>query len=194
MNALEAIRRNLEDELHRRHAAGADYARLAREADLPLDLVREMVGRATDRYLGPRRERDRRARRPTEIETYESRDLRLARRRMGNPPWSATEVRKRLDIFVDTAGQSSAGRDCPICLRRFTGRADRATCSDHCRDLARRVRHADPTIEASLRMLFHPPACAGCGERLWAKRPDARHHGPACVKRRQRATVAAVTP
>jgi hypothetical protein len=44
----------------------------------------------------------------------------------------------------------------------------------------------DPTLEASIRMLFDPPDCAGCGEPLWGKRPDAKQHGPACIQRRRR--------
>lgn len=195
MKSTEGIVRQLEDDLQRRASSGTEYATLAQELagllgwPAPTSGVVKMVHRSDDRRAGPRRERDRRVRRQTEIETYESRDLRLADRRMTNPPWLAAEVRKRLDVSVDTAGQSTAGRDCPVCLRRFSARADRATCSDHCRDLARRIRQADPTAEASLRMLFEPPACAGCGEPLWAKRPDAKQHGPACVKRRQRSAA-----
>jgi len=192
MNSTEAARRNLEDELHRRVAAGGEFAELAVETGLPVETVVMMVSRAGDRLLGPRRERDRRARNPTVVlETFEERDLRLAQRpggkRTGKHPWAATEVSQRLDTASDTYGQIEV-RECPVCQRRFkAGRVDRVTCTDHCRDLARRVRHGDPTVEASLRMLFDPPECAGCGLPLWGRRPDARHHGPACVKRRQRA-------
>jgi hypothetical protein len=196
MNALDGIIRDLEDELQRRLARGAEYAALAQAADLPLPVVRRMVDRAEGRLLGPRRERDRRVRRATVLlETFEQRDERLSR-----PPgaqthhhsWDATEVLKRLDTATDSAGQSGAARPCPVCSRQFrAGRADRVTCSDHCRDLARRIRNGDPTAPAAVRMLFEPPACAGCGEPLWARRPDAKHHGAACVKRAQRARWAA---
>jgi hypothetical protein len=67
------------------------------------------------------------------------------------------------------------------------GRADRVTCSDHCRDLARRVRQGDPRAARALTMLFDPPLCAGCHEPLWAMRPDARVHNATCRKREQRA-------
>jgi len=39
-------------------------------------------------------------------------------------------------------------------------------------------------------MLFEPAACAGCGDPMWAKRPDAKYHDPACRKRAQRARAA----
>ena len=60
-----------------------------------------MVARAGDRLLGPRRERDRRARsRTVLLETFEQRNERLANmpggKRTTNPPQTATEVRKRL--------------------------------------------------------------------------------------------------
>lgn len=191
MNALQGRLRDLEDELQRCHAAGREYATLARETGLPLDVVVGMVARAGDRLLGSRRERDRRARSQTRIESFEQREERLVRRsapRTTNRPWLATHVSIRLDEAVDRAGQTAVRRECPVCLREFTGgRADRLTCGDHCRDLARRIRNGDPGVEAAVRMLFAPSACHGCGEPLWAKRPDARHHGPACVKRAQRA-------
>jgi hypothetical protein len=75
MNALDGIIRDLEDELQRRSARGTEYAALVRAAGLPLDTVRAMVDRAEGRLLGPRRERDRRVRRPTVLlETFEQRD------------------------------------------------------------------------------------------------------------------------
>ncbi len=195
MNSTEAAQRNLEDELQRRVATGAEFATLAAETGLPVETVVMMVARAGDRLLGPRRERDRRARsRTVLLETFEQRNERLANmpggKRTTNPPQTATEVRKRLDKAADTAGQNAGGRECPVCRRRFkAGRVDRITCSNHCRDLARRARHDDPTADAAIRMLFDPPNCAGCGEPLWGRRPDALHHGPACVKRRQRANA-----
>jgi hypothetical protein len=196
MNALEGIIRDLEDELQRRLARGTEYAKLAQAADLPLPVVRRMVDRAEGRLLGPRRERDRRVRRATVLlETFEQRDERLVRppgAKTHYHPWVTTEVLKRLDRATDSAGQSGAVRPCPVCSRQFrAGRADRITCEAHCRDVARRIRNGDPTAPAAVRMLFEPPACAGCGERLWAKRPDAKHHGAACVKRAQRARWAA---
>jgi hypothetical protein len=192
MNALDGIIRDLEDELQRRSARGTEYAALARAADLPLPVVRRMVDRAEGRLLGPRRERDRRVRRATVLlETFEQRDERLVRPpgpQTPNHPWDATEVLTRLDRATDSAGQSGAARPCPVCSRQFrAGRADRVTCSDHCRDIARRIRGGDPTAPDAVRMLFEPPACAGCGGPLWARRPDAKHHGAACVKRAQRA-------
>ena len=193
VNSTEAAQRNLEDELQRRVAAGAEFATLAAETRLPVETVVMMVARAGDRLLGPRRERDRRARsRTVLLETFEQRNERLSvtpgGKRMTNPLQTATDVRKRLDKAADTAGQNGGRRECPVCRRQFkAGRVDRITCSDHCRDLARRVRNGDPTADAAVRMLFAPPNCAGCGEPLWGRRPDAKHHGPACVKRRQRA-------
>lgn len=197
MNALEGIIRELEDELQRRLANGTAYAKLAQAADLPLPVVRRMVDRAEGRLLGPRRERDRRVRRATVLlETFEQRDERLVRPpapKTHNHPWDAAGVLKRLDQATDSAGQSGAVRPCPVCSRQFrAGRADRVTCDDHCRDIARRIRGGDATAPDAVRMLYAPPACAGCGAPLWAKRPDAKHHDPACVKRAQRARWAAI--
>ncbi len=194
VNSTEAAQRGFEDELQRRVAAGAEFATLAAETGLPVQTVVTMVASAGDRLLGPRRERDRRARAQTVLlETFEQRDKRLAGlpggKRTTKPPWTATEVSKRTDKAADKTGQTAV-RECPICRRQFkAGRVDRVTCSDHCRDLARRARNGDPTVEASIRMLFAPPDCAGCGKPLWGRRPDAKHHGPTCVKRRQRANA-----
>ncbi len=189
MNTLEGAVRGLEDELHRRSADGAEYATLAARIALPVEVVVELASRGGDRALGPRRERNRRIRRPTTVETFEERGSRLAetRHRTYKAPWLATEVSTRLDKAVDSPVQNSP-RECPVCLRHFGGgRADRITCSDHCRDISRRVRQNDPTVEAATKMLFAPPQCAGCGEPLWSMRPDAKHHDQACVKRARRA-------
>jgi len=193
MNTTAGLIRDLEDELQRRAGRGAPYATLARETGLPLEIVRAMVHRAEDRLLGPRRERDRRVRRPTvALESFEERDLRRESRPMNNPPWVATEVLKRLDTAANNARQSTAPRECPICLRRFRpGRSDRSTCCTKCAGLALRIRDGDPRAELSVRMHFAPPMCAGCGEPLWAKRPDAKHCDASCVKRRQRKQWAA---
>jgi hypothetical protein len=161
--------------------AADDLARKSADLGVPPEVIAAAAARR------PRRA----APVPVVVETYEDRDVRLVRlpggRREGRDPWSAAKVSKRLDLAVDNRGQSAVP-ECPVCRRQFRGgRADRVTCSDHCRDLARRVRQRDPTVEASLRMLFEPPPCAGCGGPLWGKRPDARHHGAACVKRAQRA-------
>jgi len=138
------------------------------------------------------------------LETFEQRDERLAAlpggkvdragrgRKATDAPWSRMKTSIRLDKAVDNYRQNAVSdpRECPVCRRRFTGgRIDRITCPDgnHCRDLARRVRAEDPTVEAALKMLYAPPDCAGCGKPLWGMRPDARHHGAACVKRRRRA-------
>jgi len=115
-------------------------------------------------------------------------------KRLGAWPWEKRtralaepeQVLRRLAGAVDAPGKAG-GRACPVCMRLFhRSRDDRVTCSGHCRDIARRVRQHDPRAGAALLMLFDPPACAGCGEPLWAMRPDARFHGTMCRKRAQR--------
>lgn len=191
MNALAARVRDLEDELHRRMTAGSEYEALAGESGLPLEVVVSLAGRAGGRLLAGRRERDRRERSSVVVvETFADRVKRFCGPdavTMTNHPWPATEAPIPPPKTPDTPGHSGTLRECPVCLRRFGGgRADRVTCSDHCRDLARRMRNGDPTVEASLRMLFSPHDCAECGEPLWARRPDTRYCGPACAKRTQR--------
>jgi len=116
--------------------------------------------------------------------------------RLGAWPWEKRtrtlaepeQVLGRLDKGADLPG-STGGRECPVCMRLFhRSREDRVTCSGHCRDIARRVRQHDPGAGAALLMLFDPPACAGCGEPLWAMRPEARFHGTMCRKRAHGAT------
>jgi hypothetical protein len=192
MNALAARARDLEDELHRRVTAGSEFASLARESGLPLEVVVSLAGRGGDRLLAGRRERDRRERSSVElVETFADRVKRFCGPdavKMTNHPSVATEAPISPAKAGDTPGHSRGLRECAVCLRRFRGgRADRVTCSDHCRDLARRERNDDPTVEASMRMLFSPHDCAECGEPLWARRPDTRYCGPGCAKRAQRA-------
>lgn len=191
MNALVGRVRDLEAELYRRVAAGGEYAALARESGLPREVVVELAARGGDRLLAGR-ERDRRERFTVElVESFAERVKRFCGPdavKMTNHPPVATEVPIPPAKGVDTPGHCGGLRECAVCRRRFRGgRADRVTCSDHCRDLARRVRHGAPTVEASMRMLFSPHDCGGCGEPLWARRPDTRHCGPACAKRAQRA-------
>jgi hypothetical protein len=182
---------------------------IARLEELAADLSRPMPKIAGAGVL-PERTRGRGA--PVVVESFAERDERLAKlpggRRWGlavdsnggvdrapgelpatDPPWAPAQVSKRLDKAVETPGQNVTP-ECPVCRRRFTGgRSDRVTCTDHCRDLARRVRQGDPSVAAAIRMLFVPPRCAGCDEPLWGKRPDARYHDAACRKRHQRAAL-----
>jgi hypothetical protein len=138
-----------------------------------------------------RPDRDRATRKAEHLESFEERDVRLAGlpggRRRTNHPQSAADVSKRLDKGSDRAGQT---RECPVCRRQFQiGRRDQVTCEAHCRDLARRARAGDPTVDASIEMLFHPPACRGCGAPLWAMRPDAKYHNATCRKKAERASA-----
>jgi len=169
---------------------GPTAARQAVEAATVLswEQIREIIVRVEAR--GPANGRPRRRRQRSEVlESIEQRDKRLASlpggRREGNHAPTVTEVSKRLDKDPDMAGQI---RECPVCRRKFKiGRRDQITCDAHCRDVARRVRANDPTVEASIGMMFDPPACLGCGKPLWAMRPDAKYHGAACRKKHERA-------
>ncbi len=105
---------------------------------------------------------------PVEVETFEQRDARLSTPSPGRPPtanpramttpWLQAKVSTRLDKAVNNPVHiAGAGTECPICRRAFRGgRYDRLTCSAHCRDLARRVRAGDPTVEAAIKMMFEP--------------------------------------
>lgn len=156
-------------------------------------VIADGQGRGLAKYpstgLTPGREK-RRHHKAEILETFEERDERLSalpKRGKANPPQSASEVSKRLDKDPDSAGQI---RECPVCRRQFQiGRKDQITCDAHCRDLARRVRSGDPTVEASIKMLFDPPPCLGCEKPLWAMRPDAKYHGATCRKKAERASA-----
>jgi len=194
----ESARRAFEDELHRRFVAGAALTKLADETELPLALVRDMIARAGDRRLGPARERERRAHRQTVIvEDFEQRDERLAALpggRTATPSWLAAEALRRVDRAQADVAHVGLLRECPVCRRRFkAGRADRVTCSDHCRRLVARLRHGDARAESAVRMMLAAHECAGCGRPLWAMRPDAVNHGATCAKRARRAQTERTT-
>ncbi len=80
-----------------------------------------------------------------------------------------------------------------ICLRMFLpGAATNSYCGPHCRRIAFRLRQGDPTAPAALAMLLDPPNCPGCGEPLWAMRPDALRH-PRCARAARRHAVTRVS-
>jgi hypothetical protein len=80
--------------------------------------------------------------------------------------------------------QDELGR-CEICKDPIPEgrRPESPTCSDRCMNARKRKLKGDPTAQATIAWLRHPPVCDGCGLSLRDKRVGTSFHGARCRRR-----------
>jgi hypothetical protein len=180
---LRAVCRDLEDALWGHYADGVERWVLARDLDLPRDVVVALINRASARDIAWRRGRGPRPRRKT----------RLLASRKPRPTGSANRASIELDVGVHWArnGHAPRARTCPICLVVFEpARTDQECCTPRCRRVKHRLKSDDPEVRAkawaTVEWLHDPPSCDGCGEPLTGMRAGSRVHGDTCRKKAKR--------
>ena len=76
-------------------------------------------------------------------------------------------------------------RRCEVCEDPIPKgrRPESPTCSDRCMNARKRQLKGDPTAQATIAWLRHPPACPGCGMSLRHKRVGTRYHDTRCRRK-----------
>jgi hypothetical protein len=178
---LRAVCRDLEDALRDHWSDGVEPWVLARDLDLPEEVIVTFLHRAQLRPAGAMRRVPR---------------TRLLATRTQATTWAAQRPSIALDEGVHWArnGNPQRTRTCPVCHCVFEpARADQKCCSPRCRRVKHRLDREDPTAAATVAWLRDPPPCEGCGEPLAGMRVGAPFHGDACRKRARRATESATS-
>jgi hypothetical protein len=82
-------------------------------------------------------------------------------------------------------GEGDELRRCEICEDPIPvgRRPESPTCSDRCANVRKRQLKGDPTAQATITWLRHPPVCEGCGWSLRDKRVGTRFHGASCRRK-----------